>query len=74
MQADVSNDELGTWIVVVATATCVAVAAFVTHIYPVQWFRERLLSGVRGTRAFGMLPIAFPIYLFASLAFKLLRQ
>ena len=74
MQADVSNDQLGTWIVVVATATCVAAAAFVTYIYPVQWFRERLLSGVRGRRIQGMLPIAFPIYLFAGFAFKFLRQ
>lgn len=55
-------------------ALCVGIALLVTQIFPIEWFRERLLSGDRWTAAEGMLPIAFPVYLIAGLLFSYLRQ
>ncbi len=69
-----SNDELGWWIFGAATGACVVAAIIVTQIYPLEWFRERLLSSDRWKAAWGMMPFAFPIYLIAGLMFSILRK
>ena len=67
-------DNLGLWIFAGAMAATTIGAFIVTYVYPIEWFRERLLSGDRWTAAGGMLPIAFPVYLIAGLLFSYLRQ
>lgn len=67
-------EEIGTWLFVAATAICIIVALLVTHVYRLEWFRERLLSDNRWTRAQGMLPIAFPIYILAGVIFSYFRR
>ena len=68
------RENLGLWIFGGAMAVCVVVAMIVTYVYPIPWFRERLLSGDRGTAAIAMVPIAFPVYLLAGLLFSYLRH
>ena len=69
-----TTDDLGLWIFAGAMAACVGIAMLVTYIFPIDWFRERLLSGDRWTAAGGMAPIAFPVYLLAGLLFSYLRH
>ena len=69
-----TNENLGLWVFGGAMALCVGIAVLVMYIFPIEWFRERLLSGERWTAAGGMLPIAIPVYLLAGLLFSHLRQ
>jgi hypothetical protein len=69
-----TNEDLGLWIFGGAMAACVVGAVIVTYVYPIEWFRERLLSVDRWTAAGGMLPIAFPVYLIAGMLFSYLRN
>lgn len=69
-----TRDEFGLWIFVGATAIIVIVAVLVTYVYPIEWFRERLLSDDRWTRAQGALPIAFPVYILAGTIFSYFRH
>ena len=74
MTRTMSNVNLGLWIFGGAMAICVGIAMFVTYLYPIEWFRVRILSDDRWTRATGMLPFVFPVYLIAGLAFSFLRN
>lgn len=68
-----TRDDFGLWVFCGATATVVIVALMVTYVYPIEWFRERLLSEDRWTRAAGALPIAFPVYIVAGMVFSWFR-
>ena len=68
------NENLGLWIFGGAMAACLGLAVLVTYIYPIEWFRERLLSGDRWTMVAGMAPIGFPVYVIAGILFSYLRQ
>jgi hypothetical protein len=72
--ASMANENLGLWIFGGAMAVCIVVALILTHLYPIPWIRERMLSDDRWTRVAGMLPIAFPVYLLAGLLFSYLRR
>lgn len=72
--ARLDRDKLGLSLFITATAICVIVAVLVTYVYRLDWFRERLLSEDRWRRAEGMLPIAFPVYIWAGLIFSYFRR
>lgn len=72
--ASLTRDDFGLWLFVAATAIVIIVALLVTYVYPIEWFRERLLSEDRWTRAAGTLPIAFPVYIVAGLVFSYFRH
>lgn len=69
-----TRDDFGLWLFVGACAIILIVAALVTYVFPIEWFRERLLSEDRWTRAVGALPIAFPVYILAGLIFSYYRR
>lgn len=69
-----TRDEFGLWLFVAATAMIIIVALLVTYVYPIEWFRERLLSEDRWTRAVGALPFGFPIYILAGIIFSYYRR
>lgn len=69
-----TRDEFGLWLFVAATAIIVTACLLVTYVYPIEWFRERLLSEDRWTRAVGGLPIAFPVYILAGIIFSYYRR
>ena len=65
----VSRSEFGTVVVLGMIAACAIAAYLLVHVLEVGWFRERLLSDQRWTRAIGMLPIAVPAYLIGAALF-----
>lgn len=69
-----TRDEFGLWLFVGATAIVVTGCLLVTYVYPIEWFRERLSSEDRWTRAAGALPIAFPVYILAGIIFSSYRH
>ena len=69
-----TNENLGLCIFGGAMAVCIAVAMVVTYVYPIEWFRERLLSANRWIALEGMIPIGFPVYLIAGLLFSYWRR
>ena len=70
----VTRDNFGLWLLFGASATILFVAFLVTYVFPIEWFRERLLSEDRWTRAIGALPIAFPVYILAGMTFSYFRR
>ena len=69
-----ARDKFGFWLFVAATALCLILAVLVTYVFRIEWFSERILSADRWTRAQGMLPIAFPIYMLAGMVFSYYRR
>ena len=69
-----TREDFGLWLFVAATAICMILGALVTYVFRIEWFRERMLSEDRWTRARGMLPIAFPVYILAGMFFSLYRR
>ena len=54
-------------LVVGTLIVAVMIAYALAYVFEVEWFRERLLSADRWTRAAGMLPIIVPLYLVAAM-------
>ena len=69
-----TNENLGLWIIGGSMAVTIVVTLIFTHIYPIPWIRERMLSDDRWTQVAGMLPVGFPVYILAGMLFSYLRQ
>ena len=64
-----SREELGFALVAGTLIVAALIGYLLVYVFEVEWFRERLLSEDRWTRAWGMLPIALPLYIVAGLIF-----
>lgn len=64
-----SRNEFGFVVVVGMVAACVIAACLLVYVFEIGWFRERLLSDERWTRAIGMLPIAVPAFFIGAAIF-----
>ena len=51
-----------------------AIGYLLVHAFKIDWFRDRLLSQDRWTRARGMLPIMVPLYFVVALVFSALKS
>lgn len=69
-----SNEVLGFCLIVGALGLGAAIAYLLVHIYKIDWFRVRLLSQDRWTRAKGMVPIMVPLYLVVAAVFSTLKS
>lgn len=69
-----SNEELGFGLVLGALGVGAAIGYILVHTFKIDWFRNRLLSQDRWTRAVGMLPIMVPLYLVVALVFTALKS
>ena len=65
-----SREELGFALVAGTLVVGALVGYLLVHVLQMQWFRERLLSEDRWTRAWGMVPIILPLYIVAGLIFS----
>lgn len=69
-----SREELG-FALVAGTLIVAALAGYLlVYVFEIEWFRERLLSQDRWTRAGGMLPIVVPLYIVAGLIFSVMKR
>lgn len=69
-----SNEELGFGLVLGALGLGAAIGYVLVYIFKIDWFRDKLLSQDRWTRALGMLPIMVPLYVVVGLVFSMLKS
>ena len=72
MKYAVSKEELGLGLILGALGLGAAIAYLLVYTYKIDWFRRRLLSRDRWTRAIGMLPIMVPLYILVAVLFSTL--
>jgi hypothetical protein len=65
-----SREELGFALVAGTLVVAALIGYLLAHVFEVEWFKERLLSNDRWTRASAMLPIAVPLYIVLGLIFS----
>ncbi len=65
-----AHEELGFALVAGTLVVGALVGHLLAHVLQIQWFRTRLLSEDRWTRAWGMFPIILPLYILAGLIFS----
>jgi hypothetical protein len=69
-----SREELGFALVAGTLVAAALIGYLLVHVFKIEWFRERLLSEDRWTRAWGMFPIALPLYIVAGLIFSAMKN
>jgi hypothetical protein len=65
-----SHDDLGFALIVGTLGVGALIGYLFVHVFQIEWFRERLLSEDRWTRAWGMFPIILPLYIVAGMIFS----
>ena len=68
-----SREELGFGLVAGTLVVGALAGYLLAYVFKIEWFRARLLSKDRWTRASGMLPVALPLYIVASLIFSAMK-
>ena len=65
-----SREELGFALIAGTLVVGALVGYLLVHVFEIEWFRARLLSEDRWTRAWAMFPIILPLYIIAGLIYS----